>query len=123
MSEKNLKLWTCYPKKKIENFQEMSEDEEESNPHSYDEASESYSTENFTESNKLWSCYTSKEIEGFKSMSDNDSETASEDNKLNIEETVEKFKISIFGDGPNSDYYFYGSIAAIIFIIILGIRK
>lgn len=139
MSEKNLKLWTCYPKK-IENFQETTEDEEENNPHSYEEASESYNTENFTETNKKWSCYTAKEVEGFEAVSESEavsetnsetetnseSETISEDNKKSkssIEETAEKFKISLFGDGPNSDYYFYGSIAAVIFIIILMIRK
>jgi len=137
MSAKNLKLWTCYPKK-IENFQEITEDEEENNPHSYEEASESYGIENFTQNKKSWSCYTAKEVEGFEAVSetetetvsetdsDNDSETASDDNKKSkssIEETAETLKVSIFGDGPNSDYYFYGSIAAVIFIIILMIRK
>jgi len=121
MSEKNLKLWTCYPKK-IENFQDTTEEEDESLPHSYEEASES-NTENFTESNNLWSCYTSKEVEGFEAVSESEEEHYHDESDSSIEERVEKIKVYFFGNGPNSDYYFYGSIAAIIFIIILSMRK
>ena len=117
MSENNLKLWTCYPKnKRVENFNDSSESTEQTE-HEENAISETYehATEDFTDTGNGWECVPTNSVETF---DDVDSES---DNS--IENKIKSFKKSVFGVGEYADYYFYASIVAIVFIIILLMRR
>jgi hypothetical protein len=44
-------------------------------------------------------------------------------NKICLDCTINLFKKSVFGDGEYADYYFYTSIVAFVFILILLMRR
>jgi len=115
MSENNLKLWTCYPKNKTtENFNNSSDSH---SSHDFDEnsVSETYDhfTENFTDDNG-WNCIPTNNIETFESDIESESQ---------IQDKINSFKNYLFGDSKYADYYFYVSIVALVFILILIMRR
>lgn len=125
MSENNLKLWTCYPKNKsVENFEDSSitpsseqpENDEPTVSETYDLATEDFTD---TAASNGWECVPSNSIENFE---DADSESDS-DSENSIGKKIKSFKKSVFGVGEYADYYFYASIVAIVFIIILLLRR
>jgi hypothetical protein len=115
MSENNLKLWTCYPKnKRTENF-DNSSDTNDSREFDENSVSETYDhfTENFTDDNG-WNCVPTNNIETFAAVSESESD---------IENKINSFKKYLFGDSEYADYYFYASIVALVFILILLMRR
>jgi len=103
----------------IENFDD-SEEENDENTESFNDsdepdehvASESYehATENFTDT-AAWECVPTNNIETF------------QESENSIEDKINGFKKSLFGDSEYCDYYFYGLIIAVVFIIILLMRS
>ena len=122
MSENNLKLWTCYPKNKsVENFEDSSASQSSENEETTVSETYEHATEDFTNTENGWECVPTNSIEPFNDV-DSESETDSESNN-SIEKKIKSFKKSVFGVGEYADYYFYASIVAIVFILILLMRR
>jgi hypothetical protein len=120
MSDSKLKLWNCYQREDFtnndieENYNSESDYEFENEKIALQKMFKS-DHENFQNTN--WQCVQSNS--GLEKFEDINSESFVD----SISQTVNKFKHSIFGDSPYADFYFYGGIAIIIYIIFLSFKN
>jgi hypothetical protein len=120
MSDSKLKLWNCYQREDFTNndFEEYYNSESD-----YEFENEKIALqkmfksdyENFQNAN--YQCVQSNSsLENFEDMN-------SESCLDSISQTVNDLKYSIFGNSAYADFYFYGGIAIIIYVIILSFKN
>jgi hypothetical protein len=120
MSDSKLKLWNCYQR---EDFTNDGLEENYNSESDYDFENEKlalqkiFKSDNENFQNANWQCVKSN------SSLENFEDIIPETFVDSISQTVNNLKYSIFGDSPYSDFYFYGGIAIIIYVIILSFKN